>query len=173
MSLSIIVIIICSFCIMIGAILPYNKVRLLFYSFLPAFCIVFLLWILDKFVFNYTLSYSIGLSLSILFSFISKYFDTTTRGLATNAYAFFLFLSMSLLTLVFFVIFQKSLVGKPPYIVNSKKIMLHIMYSILLISMFLFLVLLFFSGTRNLFYIKDGFLEVIFEAFVPYQGVLA
>jgi len=174
MSISIIIVILLAFIILICSTMPFNKIRILFFSIFPCALITLIIWLLDRYFINFQISYSVGYAFKDLFINVFKFYDNlTTRGLITNVSLIMLFLMVLLISTIIMFVLSKLSLGRPPYIVTGGKVTLHIFYSILVFASYSFLIILIFSGLRNAFYIEDGFLGAVLEAFIPYKGVLA
>lgn len=173
MSISVLVLVILILLVLTCILLPYNKLKILFFTFTPLSLIVLVVWLLDRFAFNYQLSYGIGGALKQMLGSLLDSFDVTTRGLYTNVFALFVLAIFLLLSLFFLIINFSIILGKAPYVYNGTKVLFRVSYSLILIVSLSFATFLFFASLRNLFVFKEGFFDGLFELLVPYKGALA
>lgn len=155
--------------IVLAVFLPYNKIRDLYLglSFPSGFLILFFL--LDRFLCGFSLTQTLGRAVAVALPDIFQRFVVTERGLATDMGMMVLLIVFILFWIAAAMVPAFSTTGAAPWKRSRKRPALHLLFSFLFVIVSSFVITYALAGSRNMYYIKIGFLENLYEAMFPWR----
>lgn len=145
----------------------YGRIRIMLFSMLPCFILMFIFFFLDKYKFNYGLLRGLGISTYQVISAAFRYSDVYIENI-------YLACGMILFLILFFmvycslrIIFSSLLPMPDPHMNKVRKRTLHFLCSSLFFITSGMLVVYMTSAMRCSTLVTYGFLNDIFEWFVP------
>lgn len=156
--------------LILSIFLSYNKMKILFFSLLPAFVFVLVFFIFDRFLFSESFLL-IGLG-KASYTVIHPLFGQSAKSDTALYITSGIILILVFFSIVFFT--SRILVGRflsqaDPAVRSVRRTIRHSLFSIGFFLMGSFLLLYFLSGLRPSVFISSGFLEPVFNLFVPFE----
>ena len=169
MTVSLLILIVWIFLLLLAVFLPYNSIRDLSISVFVSTLILAGIYCLDRFVLNFEITKATGESLAVLLSPISTRFKVAAGGVFTAFGTMFWVLMYLLIMVACSITVTQTTTGAAPWKSDRLRGSKRMLAALIFLVGSCFTVTFAAAGTRNLYYVKTGFLDSAFEALFPWE----